>query len=97
MDLSGHPILIVESEGVFTEALRVALEQAGAETLAARDTATALWSTKTFRFSAAAINREHSALLDALRVPTIVYGAQEVPQQHDAIVSAPTRLVPSCC
>lgn len=92
--LHGHSILIVEPEvGPFVTALQAAIDNAGAETLVARDVATALQRCEQFRFSAALVNAEHRSVLEGLterNVPALLYVRTETPK---AIVASVERLL----
>jgi hypothetical protein len=81
MRLSGHSILIVESEvGSFVARLQTAIEDVGAESLVARDAPTALQRCERFRFSAALVNAEHRQLMDQLSMPSMLYVREEPPK-----------------
>jgi len=80
MLLGNHSILIVESDiGPFILALQGAIEQAGAETVVARDPASAMERKQRFQFSAAAVNVEHRSLVSELGFPILFYGPGETP------------------
>ena len=94
MLLQNHVVLIVESDiGPFVLALQAAMEQAGAETLVARDPASAMERKQRFQFSAAAVNVEHRSLISELGIPTLFYGSGETPPAPTAIVSGLVRLL----
>jgi hypothetical protein len=72
--LSGHIILIVDSEmDSFMLALQRALEDLGAETVAAQDAETAERRVSQFDFTVAAVSSEFISFSLSLAVPTYVY------------------------
>ena len=94
MLLGNYSILIVESDiGPFILALQGAIEQAGAETVVARDPASAMERKQRFQFSAAAVNVEHRSLVSELGIPILFYGPGETPPAPKAIVSGLVRLL----
>ena len=96
MSLSGHSILIVESEvASFVVALQAAIERTGAESLVVRDPSTSegLERIRRFKFSAAVINILHRSLIDDLDIPVLVYGGSAIPARPDMIVAKLRRLL----
>jgi hypothetical protein len=94
--MRGHSILIVESEvSSFARLLQEPVEQTGAESLVVRDpySVAGVERIKRFKFSAAAINVQHRAVIDDLDVPVVVYGGSETPARSDVIVSKLKRLL----
>lgn len=78
MPLDGHSILIVESGlSSFITALQAAIDGLGAESLVARDAATAIERCRRFKFSAALINIEHEAVAEKFGIPTLLYRGSE--------------------
>jgi hypothetical protein len=104
MDLSGHSILIVESEiTTFVRSLQTAIVRKGAGTLVARDPVKALERAKRFNFSAAVVNADHAGLVDQLGMPVLLYGARRppllvpfvlTPARPAVLVSALEQLLP---
>ena len=74
-------ILILDSEiSPRVVRLQALLEERGAETLIARDCATALARCQQFDFTAALVNTEHRALAGRLEVPVLLYVGSEAPE-----------------
>jgi len=94
MPLTGHNILIVETEiGPFVLSLQRTLEAAGAETLVARDLRTARLRTNEFEFTGVVASNEHAAIKEAVDLRTVCYGSGATERDPRAILAALARLL----
>jgi hypothetical protein len=91
MDLSGHTILILDTNVTpFTARLQAAIEHAGAESILARTAGAATDRIATSRISAAAVNIEHRTTAEELGVAYVLYASSEPP---GTIVASLARLL----
>jgi CheY-like chemotaxis protein len=97
--LIGETVLVVESETQPAEALRAALERAGAEVLTVRTAVEALPRIAQFEFSAAVVEwrpdtREHRTLAHWLREDgvRVLYRAEAAPETDEMAGGAPLML-----
>ena len=72
MPLTGHNILIVESEiGFFARELQNALEAAGAQTLMVRSVLVALVRMEEWKFTAVVASKEHADIKARVKLPVL--------------------------
>ena len=99
--MRGHSILVVERQiASFIQALQIALDQVGADSLADRDPSVALQRYRRFQFSAAAVNAEYAAFAEQLDIPVVLYDTETTPRRPDAIIAALMQVLsekPSLC
>ena len=78
MALTGHSILIIDTNATaYVGRLRVAIQDAGAESTTAGAAGTARECVKRFKFSAAVVNVEHRALAEELGILYLLYSPGE--------------------
>jgi hypothetical protein len=89
MPLSGHIILIVESETAsFGHELQRVLEEAGAETLLARDVEMARLRVQEFEFTAVVASIDKADIEDCVVLPTLLYGPDATERDPHLIQAA---------
>ena len=92
MPLTGHNILVVESEiGPFVTPLQRSLEAAGAETMVARNLAVALLRIDEFAFTAVVPSKDYAVIKERVEVPVVVYGSRDVEREPQTIVAELAR------
>lgn len=94
-DLTGHAILIVESEiALFVEALQRAIDATGAESIVIRRPEASITARmRRLKFTAAVVNIEHAPAVDDLGIPAVIYGTPDLPKHPRAIVEALATLL----
>jgi len=94
-NLTGHGILIVESEiARFVDALQRGIDATGAESVVIRrPEASVTARMRRLKFTAAVVNIEHAPAVVDLGVPAVVYGTPDLPKHPRTIVEALVKLL----